>query len=115
MGWLYALHARSSIARGRALQAPCMINGIREAGHLVGLPPTRTAPDQGRGADDLPENVKQGIADTVPRGFDPAELNRSFAGVTHARLVEAHKIDAHQATLRMPSASTRNSSAPTSS
>ena len=30
MGWLYALHARSSIARGRALQALYMINGVRD-------------------------------------------------------------------------------------
>jgi predicted nucleotidyltransferase len=30
MGWLYALHARSSIARGRTLQALYMINSLRD-------------------------------------------------------------------------------------
>lgn len=29
MGWLYALHARSSLARGRVWQAEYMINGMR--------------------------------------------------------------------------------------
>src|SRR5262249_2399948 len=30
MGWLYALHARSSIERGRAWQAEDMISGLRD-------------------------------------------------------------------------------------
>src|SRR5262249_20322206 len=30
MGWLHALHARSSIARGRAWQAEYMISGVRD-------------------------------------------------------------------------------------
>jgi hypothetical protein len=30
MGWLYALHARSSIARGRVWQAEYMISGMRD-------------------------------------------------------------------------------------
>lgn len=97
MGWLYALHARSSIARGRALQALYMINGIRE--QVVSLACLRYGlpPDQGRGVDDLPEDIKQVIADTVPRALDQTELNRSFAGVTAALLAEASHVDARQA------------------
>lgn len=98
MGWLYALHARSSIARRRALQALCMINGTRD--QVISLACLRHGlpPDQGRGVDDLPENVKQELTDTVLRGLDSAELNRSFAGATHALLVEARHLDPRQAT-----------------
>jgi len=98
MGWLYALHARSSIARGRALQALYMINGIRD--QVISLACLRHGlpPDQGRGVDDLPANVKQELTDTVPLGLDPAELNRSFAGATHALLIEARHLDPRQAT-----------------
>lgn len=35
MGWLYALHARSSIVRGRAWQAEYMVSGVRD--HVVSL------------------------------------------------------------------------------
>ena len=34
MGWLYALHARSSIARGKLWQAEYMISGVRD--HALG-------------------------------------------------------------------------------
>jgi hypothetical protein len=59
MGWLYALHARSSIARGRALQALYMINGIRDQAVSLACLRHGLPPDQGRGADDLPGNVKK--------------------------------------------------------
>lgn len=98
MGWLYALHARASIARGRKLQALYMINGIRD--QVISLACLRHGlpPDQGRGVDDLPENIKQELTDTVPRALDSAELNRSFAGATHALLIEARHLDPRQAT-----------------
>ena len=98
MGWLYGLHARSSIARGRALQALYMINGIRD--QVVSLACLRHGlpPDQGRGVDDLPEKIKQELTDTVPCGLDPVELNRSFARVSGALLIEARHLDAGQAT-----------------
>ena len=98
MGWLYALHARSSIARRRTLQALYMINGIRD--QVISLACLRHGlhPDQGRGVDDLPKNIKQELIDTVPRGLDPVELNRSFARVSGALLIEVRHCDAGQAT-----------------
>lgn len=97
IGWLYALHARSSIARGRALQALYMLNGLRD--QVVSLACLRHGlpPDQGRGVDDLPDDIKQTIADTVLHALHPTELNRSFAAVTRALLAEARHVDAHQA------------------
>lgn len=93
MGWLYALHARSSIARGRALQALYMVNGIRD--QVVSLACLRygLAPHQGRGVDDLPEGVRLEIADTVMRGLERRELNRSFAASAEALLREAEHAD----------------------
>ncbi len=35
MAWLYALHARSSVARGRVWQAEYMISGMRD--HVLAL------------------------------------------------------------------------------
>jgi len=97
MGWLYALHARSSIARGRALQALYMLSGLRE--QVVSLACLRHGlpPDQGRGVDDLPDDIKQAIADTVLRTLNQPELIRSFVAVTCALLAEARHVDAHQA------------------
>src|ERR1700729_2259737 len=41
MGWLYALHARSSLARGRVWQAEYMISGIRDHVLALALPHDR--------------------------------------------------------------------------
>jgi hypothetical protein len=53
MGWLYALHARSSIARGRALQALHMINALRDQVGRARLLAPRAATHEGRGVDDV--------------------------------------------------------------
>lgn len=93
MGWLYALHARSGIARGRLLQALYMVNGIRDQVLSLACLRYRLPPDQGRGVDDLPDNVKQTIADTVVCGLDRRELIRAFAAATDALLIEADHVD----------------------
>jgi len=93
MGWLYALHARSSIARGRYLQALYMVNGVRD--QVVSLACLRYGlpAHQGRGVDDLPREVVKTIADTLVRGLDPSELSRAFASAIRALLGEAEQID----------------------
>jgi len=62
MGWLYAIHARSSIARGRTLQALYMINGLRD--QVVALACLRhdLPAHEGRGVDDLPARLQLSIA-----------------------------------------------------
>ncbi len=93
MGWLYALHARSSIARGRALQALYMINGLRD--HVVSLSCVRHGLPayEGRGVDDLPTGVTETLAETVVRGLDRPELSRAFDAATRALLREAEHVD----------------------
>ena len=88
MGWLYALHARSSIERGRVWQAEYMISGIRERVLALacvrhGLPAT-----QGRGVDALPTAVTGPIAATLVRAPEPTELRRAFRAATAVLLTE---------------------------
>ncbi len=88
MGWLYALHARSSIERGRVWQAEYMISGIRERVLALaclrhGLPAT-----QGRGVDVLPTTVTGPMAATLVRTPEPTELRRAFRAATAVLLTE---------------------------
>jgi predicted nucleotidyltransferase len=97
MAWLYALHVRSSIARGRPLQAVYMINTVRD--HVVqlaclrhGLPAV-----QGRGVDDLPPDLMARLRATLPRSTELAELRRAFTEVVAVLVAEARHADADSA------------------
>lgn len=92
-GWLYALHARSSIARGRLWQAEYMVSAMRNqilalASLRHGLPVTH-----GRGFDDLPKEVTNPLAATLVRSLDPAELTRGFGVATEILISEAQHAD----------------------
>lgn len=93
MGWLYALHARSSIARGRNLQALYMVNGLRD--HVVSLECLRHGlpADQGFGVDDLPPHAMQTIADTLVRRLRRHELSTAFPNAIAALIDEAEQVD----------------------
>ncbi len=93
MGWLYALHVRSSIARGRTLQAVYMINGIRDQVITLACLRHRLPAHQGRGVDDLPTDLRQSIAETLVRGLDEIELRRAFAMSVRVLLDEAQRVD----------------------
>ena len=103
MGWLYALHARSSIARGRNLQALYMVNGVRD--HVVSLACLRHGlpAHESRGVDDLPPDVMETIAETLVRGLRRSELSAAFANAATALVNEAELIDSGLASrLREP-------------
>lgn len=91
LGWLYALHVRSSLARGRVWQAETMLGHLRGAVLALaclrhGLPAA-----EGRGLDDLP------AVDLLPAGLptalDPPELYRAFAACVERLLAEAAHVD----------------------
>ncbi len=93
MAWLYALHARSAIARGRVWQAEYMISGIRDQVLALaclrhGLPAV-----QARGIDRLPPEAANALADALVRSLNPNELRRAFAAVTDALVAEIERID----------------------
>lgn len=91
--WLYALHGRSSIARGRGWQAVHMTNGVRDqvielACQRFGLPPS-----QGRGVDDLPDDVTAALEATLPRSLLSVELQRAFGEAVKLLVAEARHLD----------------------
>jgi hypothetical protein len=94
LGWLHALHARSSIARGRAWQAEYMISGVRD--HILALACLRhgVPTSQGRGIDRLPPEVTAAITGTLVCSLDKAELRRAFRFACEALLDETRQFDA---------------------
>lgn len=80
LAWLHALHARSSIARGRVWQALYMLNGMRD--HLMSLRCLRSGVNavQGRGLDDLPD--ADAFTGTLVLSTHPDELRRAFGVLT---------------------------------
>jgi len=93
LGWLYALHARSCIARQKLWQAEFMISGIRDQALALacirhGLPAVH-----GRGMDLLPSGVAEQFEDSLVRHLDSAELSRAFRVVTHGLLSEIRSVD----------------------
>ena len=78
MGWLYALHARSSIARRKWWQAEYMISGVRDHAFALacirhGLPAVH-----GRGIDQLPREITAEFEASLVARLDDAELSRAF-------------------------------------
>ncbi len=94
--WLYAIHARSSIARNKVWQAEYMISNVRDhvlaiACGRLGLPAV-----EGRGMDALPADVADPLQEALVRSLEPTELRRALSAVISALLRE---IDAHDPTL----------------
>lgn len=98
LGWLYALHARSSIARGRVWQAEYMISGVRD--HVLALACLRHGVPaiQGRGVDHLAPEVTAAVAGALVCSLDLAEMRRAFRVASEALLDEVRQIDAGLAT-----------------
>ncbi|TCO26652.1 hypothetical protein EV652_107545 [Kribbella steppae] len=97
MGWLYALHARSSIARGKVWQAEYMISGVRD--HVLMLACLRhgVPHSQGRGLHLLPEATTAPVEATLVRSLEPAELQRAFRASVDVLLTEIAHVDAELA------------------
>lgn len=77
-GWLYALHARSCIERGKVWQAEYMIHSVRDhtlAAACVrhGLPAR-----EGRGMDKLPAEEKRRFEGALATSLDVTELRRAM-------------------------------------
>jgi hypothetical protein len=88
MGWLYALHSRSCIERGKVWQAEFMVSAVRDQALALsalrhGLPTV-----QGRGFDALPPDVRSSFEDALVRSIDTHELKRAFRAATGCLLIE---------------------------
>ena len=90
--WLYALHARSSVARERVRQGEYMISGMRD--QVLALVCLRhdLPTVHGRGFDRLPPEAAA-IEPAIVRSLDIPELKRAFAAATEALLGEIELAD----------------------
>lgn len=70
MAWLYALHVRSSVNRGRFLQADYMLNGMRDQLGMLMTARRGLRADHGRGLDDLPAPLQRALRSTRPEHLD---------------------------------------------
>jgi predicted nucleotidyltransferase len=93
MGWLYALHARSSIARGRAWQAEYMVSAMRDQVLALACLRHGVPAVEGRGIDSLPPEATAAVAAGLVRSLDAAELRRAFGVVTEALIAEIERAD----------------------
>jgi predicted nucleotidyltransferase len=93
MGWLYALHARSSIARGRVWQAEYMVSGLRDQALALACLRQRLPVFEGRGMDRLPAETRSSILPALVRSLDRPELQRALEAAGDALLAEAQQID----------------------
>ena len=96
MAWLYALHVRSSLARGRLLQAEYMLSGMRN--HVFELACLRCGviAHQGRGLDDLPPAERDVAAACIPQSLEPAVLKRAFQKTMEMLINEIRHADSEQ-------------------
>jgi predicted nucleotidyltransferase len=98
MAWLYALHARSSIARGRVWQAEYMLSALRD--HILALACLRhqLSAHQGRGMDELPEEFKTQLSAALVVSLEMSELERAFRVTINALCAEIEYHDPELAT-----------------
>jgi len=92
-GWLYGLHVRSSIARGRPWQALYMLNSMRDQVVALVELAARLPAREARGIDRAPSEVKEPLEAAIPRSLEADELQRAFAGTTRALLSQVRLVD----------------------
>src|SRR5437763_13630158 len=97
MGWLYALHARASIARGRAWQAEYMVSGMRDQVLALACLRHGVPAVEGRGSDSLPPEATAAVAAGLVRSLDAAERRRACGGGTEALIAAIGRADAGRA------------------
>jgi hypothetical protein len=93
LAWLYALHARTCIARRKLWQAEYMISGVRDNALALACIRHGLSSVHGRGIDLLPTEVTAPFQDSLVRQLDTDELARAFRVVTHGLVQEIPKVD----------------------
>ncbi len=93
MAWLYALHVRSCLARGRPLQAELMLSGMRNSTNELTCLRYGVNHFQGRGLDDLPVSEQESAARNVPQSVQPHHLRAALRSTMSTLLKEIEHID----------------------
>jgi len=94
MGWLYALHARSAIARDRHWQAAMMLDHLRDTVLALACARLGLNHHHGREADRLPPEVLDALAEARAAAVDRAELARSNTALLKCFAAEVAAYDA---------------------
>lgn len=92
LAWLHALHARSSIERGRGWQAEYMIGRVREFALALACLRHGVPAVEGRGLDQLPADVTGPFEATLVGGL--GDVDRAFHAVTELFIGEIELVDA---------------------
>jgi hypothetical protein len=97
MAWLYALHARSGIARGRLWHAEYMLSAARD--QVLALACVRHVQPQAyaRGVDALPADEARPLEAALVGSLDRAELERALCVVLERLMEETERADARLA------------------
>jgi hypothetical protein len=93
LGWLYGLHVRSSVARGRSMQAEYMLSHLRHTVASLVCVQHGLSSHDARGTDDLPQAVLRSLEASMPRSLESAELQRAFASSLAALRSAAAALD----------------------
>ena len=91
--WLYALHARSAIARGRPWQALQMTQGLRDQVITLACLRFSLPARQGRGVDRLPGPYQATLEDTLVPELCHEALVLAFTSTINLLLDEVDHID----------------------
>ena len=102
MGWLYAIHARSAIARDRTWQAVLMLDELRDAVLSIACVNHGLNPWHGREADRLPVELLERLSAARARTLSSDELRRSLAALTRELSTAVGGFDAERAARLAP-------------
>jgi hypothetical protein len=91
--WLYALHVRSSIARGRSWQALYMLNQMRDKVLALACVAAGLPTSEARAVDRLPTTVTEPLEGSIPRSLADQDLRVAFASTAEALMDEARRVD----------------------
>jgi predicted nucleotidyltransferase len=93
MGWHHALHARTSIERGKPWQAEYWIAATRN--HAIELACIRLdlPAVYARSTDSLPDALKTSLEPALARSLDEDELRRALRAATEVLLAEIRQLD----------------------
>ena len=92
--WLYALHVRSALARGKLWQAEYMVSAARDSILAAACRRHGVPAAEGRGMDQLPDAVTDPLRDALVARLGPDELVRAFGVVIDRLIDEIRQTDA---------------------
>ncbi len=92
--WLYALHARSSLTRGKLWQAEYFVSALRNQVLALACIRHGLPHRDGRGFDRLPPGVLNPLRGSFAGRLEAEAIHPAFQSVTRAFLIEAGHADA---------------------